>query len=241
MNGRAVVFDACLNVRDLGGVPARRATTRAREFVRADSLCRLSDAGRDAVVSYGVRTVIDLRGHGEVGKDPNPLRDDARVRYRHLPLQSAVTNALLQRVETGEIADRLIVDLSRPNVGRVFRAIAAAAPGAVLFHCYAGKDRTGIVAALLLALAGVPRDAIVEDYMLSDEPLRRFHEEWLAEAHPLDHDRVRALITCRPERPAALLAHIEERYGGIDRYLAAAGVSDDEIARVRARLVASDA
>jgi protein-tyrosine phosphatase len=238
---RALAFDACLNVRDLGGIATPVAPIRARSVVRADSLCRLSDRGRDALVSYGVRTVIDLRGHEEIAKEPNPFAGAAAVRYLHLPLQSAVTIALMHRVETGEIADRLIVDLSRTHVVRVFRAIANATPGAVLFHCYAGKDRTGIVAALLLDLAGAPREAIVEDYMLSDPPLQRFHEKWLADAHPLDRDRVRSLIVCRPERPAALLAHLDERYGGVASYLAGGGMPPDEIDRLRARLLRSDA
>jgi protein-tyrosine phosphatase len=234
---RALAFDACLNVRDLGGIATPRGTTREKAVVRADSLCRLSPAGLAALVAYGVRTVVDLRGFDEVAKDPNPIGAHSAVRYRHLPLQSQVTIALMHRIETGELADRLIVDLSRANVGRVFRAIANAEPGAVLFHCYAGKDRTGIVAVLLLALAGASRDEIVDDYMRSDEPLRRFHEQWLAEAHPLDRERVRALIVCRPERPLALLAHLERRYGGVDGYLSSAGLAFDEIERLRERLL----
>ena len=241
MNGRWLSFDACLNVRDLGGIPTACGATRTKAVVRADSLCRLSDAGREAVVHYGVQTVIDLRGYEEIQKEPNPLATHPRVRYRHLPLQSEVTIALMHRVETGEIADRLIVDLSRAQVGRVFREMANARDGAVLFHCYAGKDRTGIVATLLLSLASAPREAIVDDYMLSDEPLRPFHEKWLADAHPLDRDRVRALIVCRPERPLALLEHVDRRYGGVASYLAGAGLEPDEIDRLRRRIAGGDA
>lgn len=239
MHRRALAFDACLNVRDLGGLSTRRGPTRARALIRADSLCRLSSRGQDALVAYGVRTVVDLRGHEEVGTDPNPFGEHPAVRYRHLPLQSEVTVALMQRVETGEIADRLIVDLSRANVGRVFRAMANADPGGIVFHCAAGKDRTGIVAVLLLELSGAHRDAIVDDYMLSDEPLRRFHEEWVEAASPLDRDRVRSLIVCRPERPLALLAHVDERYGGVERYLSGAGVASDEVAALRGRMFTS--
>src|ERR671932_2707905 len=128
MRSRLLAFDACLNVRDLGGIAtASGAATRERALVRADSLCRLSDAGRDALVAYGVRTIVDLRGHEEIAKEPNPFATHDAVRYRHAPLQSEVTIALMHRVETGEIADRLIVDLSRAHVARVFRAVAKAA------------------------------------------------------------------------------------------------------------------
>ena len=213
-------------------------TTRPRGIVRADSLSRLSGAGVQALVDFGIRTVIDLRRQSEIEDDPNPLRLHHGITYRHLPLQSDVTDALMPRVETGEIADRLTVDLSRRNVARIFKTIASALGGGVLFHCAAGKDRTGIVAALLLALVGASPEVIVADYVLSDEALRRFHEQWLADAHPLDRDRVYSLIVCRPERPVALLDHMSRRYGGVESYLIGSGVEQDEIARVRGRLVA---
>jgi protein-tyrosine phosphatase len=241
MSARALAFDACLNVRDLGGIVVPGGTTRPGAVVRADSLCRLSAEGRDALVRFGIRTVVDLRRRSEIEVDPNPFRTHEAITYHHLPLESAVAFALMPRVETGELADQLIVDLSRRNVARVFQTMANAPEGGIIFHCAAGKDRTGIVAALLLSLVGATVDAIVEDYVLSDVGLGRFHAQWLADAHPLDRDRVRGLIVCRPERPAALLEHVARRYGGVERYLLGAGVEPTEIERLRARLLAERA
>jgi len=119
------------------------------------------------------------------------------------------------------------------------RAVASAPAGAVVVHCFVGKDRTGLVSALLLRLAGVPEDAVVEDYALSGPVVGPLVDDWIAAAGD-EHERAfRSRVSAAPrEGLSRVLSKLRERWGGEEEYLRASGVSDDDIARLRARLVA---
>jgi len=125
----------------------------------------------------------------------------------------------------------LMVDGFPDRIARAISAIANAPEGGVLVHCYAGKDRTGIVVALLLALVGVPKETIVDDYTVSADYLRPLWEE----------QRRLAIPTVPPGSPpeamAEMLEHLGQAHGGAEAYLRTAGVTDEEIARLRERLV----
>jgi len=201
--GRRLHWRGFLNARDLGGLPLRpRGETRFGVLIRSDLPGGVEELGVQALVDYGVRTVIDLRSPRELVDRPNPLRD--LPDYRHLPL-------LLDR-DLDSIADiRDIAGTYRWNVDNrgeaivgILRSMAEAPPGGILFHCFAGKDRTGVIAALLLAVAGVDRDSIIEDYVLSEGTVP-------VQFRPL------------PEMMADLLDHLDRRHGGVPAYLAAAG------------------
>jgi protein-tyrosine phosphatase len=240
----ALAWADCYNVRDLGGLPigsdGRR--TRGSSFVRADTLGRLTAEGRQALVDYGVRTIVDLRRDDEIANDPNPfslestVADEHAVRYIHQPMVSDETEAALSGLGDGRAIYRGIVELRREEIGQLVRTVAAAEPP-VLFHCQAGKDRTGILAAILLELAGVPRDVIADDYALSNENLRPVQEAWVEEA-PDDEERARraAAIAGDRERIIDTLEHIDRTFGGVEPYLLGAGVSRVQIGEVRARL-----
>ena len=240
----ALPWADCYNVRDLGGLPVgldgRR--TRASAFVRADTLGRLTAEGRQALIDYGVRTIVDLRRDDEITSDPNPfslestVADEHAVRYIHQPMVSDETEAVLSGLGDGRAMYRAIVELRRDEIGRLVQTVAeAAAP--VLFHCQAGKDRTGILAAILLELAGVPREVIADDYALSNENLRPVHEAWVEEA-PDDEERAKraAAIVGDRERIIDTLEHIDRTFGGIEPYLLGAGVPEVQIGEIRARL-----
>jgi len=146
------------------------------------------------------------------------------------------TEAVLTGLGDGRAMYRAIVELRRDEIGRLVQTVAEAeAP--VLFHCQAGKDRTGILAAILLELAGVPREVIADDYALSNENLRPVHEAWVEEA-PDDEERAKraAAIVGDRERIIDTLEHIDRTFGGIERYLLGAGVPEVQIGEIRARL-----
>ncbi len=131
-----------------------------------------------------------------------------------------------------------MLDAFRQRVGAVVQAVAAAPEGGVLIHCFAGKDRTGIVTALLLALAGVPRATIAADYVLSDSYLQPLYAELLAAVEDRSERERRAReYQSLPESILAVLDHLDARYGGVAAYLRGAGVSDDQMERIRRRLV----
>ena len=136
---------------------------------------------------------------------------------------------------------RAVLDHFRARVGAVVRAVAEAPEGGVLVHCFAGKDRTGIVAALALALAGVPRETIAADYALSDSYLQPLYDELLAVVDdPAERERRALQYRSPPESILAVLDHLDARYGGVAAYLRAAGVTNEQLERIRVRLVEGD-
>jgi len=246
---RDLVWDGCLNVRDLGGLAtADGGETRFGAVVRADSVHQLSDDGWQALVDHGIRTVIDLRGDNERADDPPA---ELPVEVVHLPFLGggeADLDALGEEVDAAAAAapdvstatrDVYLIFLERfrANVAAVVRAVANAPAGGIVIHCAGGKDRTGLVSALLLHLAGVDDEDIAADYALSEERLRPRHERWLAAAES-EEERERLLRITRT--PAAsmtgVVAELARRHGSVESYLRGAGVTNEELDLVRARL-----
>lgn len=239
---RHLHFPELLNARDLGGLPTRDGRiTRWRSFVRTDGLHELNEAGLAAIYEYGVRTVIDLRMPHELQEWPNPLQADSRVRFLNVSLLGSQGDEVFERNKHlpphAEWA-MVVLEESKENFRRVFAGIADAPEGGVLFHCYAGKDRTGLVADLLLDLAGVHDAEIVDDYDLSNERLRVRVEKSTSQIDD-EEARRRAVDawTVKRDTAEAVLAHVRTRYGGAAGYLQAVGLSDAEVEAVRCRLL----
>jgi protein tyrosine/serine phosphatase len=241
---RRLAWDACYNVRDLGGYPTEDGgRTRWRAILRADNLCRLTPVGCDALAAHGVRTIIDLRNAFELKLGPHPFGGapaDGRPSYRHLPFEDetdGVTQEMMKAAETVPALYGVMLDRFQPRVAAIVEAIAVAPEGAVLIHCHAGKDRTGLVSALLLAVAGVQNQIIAEDYALSDVYLEPLYAEWWASVDdPTERERVVRRWSRPVENMLGALAGLEERHGGARAYLRAGGVSDESINRIRVRL-----
>ena len=240
MTARALAWDGCLNVRDLGGLEtADGRRVRRGALVRSDQLCRLNDDGRGALVAHGVRTVIDLRTPAETIKDPDPVWDEHGVDYLHIPQQDEeLWRELDGFARTRAERDSGAIDRRAENIAAMARAVANAAPGGVLIHCLAGKDRTGIAVAMLLGLVGVSDADIAADYALSEASL--VSEKAAALAAAADDDarvRIERGYDSRPETMLATLAHLRARHGGPEAYLRRAGLTTTEVERIRARLL----
>ena len=237
---RALAWDACLNVRDLGGLTtADGRRVRRGALVRSDQLCRLSDGGRAALLAHGVRTVIDLRTPAEVERDPDPIWHEHGVDYLLIPQQSEQLWREMDPVaRTRTERDSLVIDRRAEQIAAMARAVANAVPGGVLIHCLAGKDRTGIAVAMLLSLAGVSEADIAEDYSLTVPNLAAELEAALAAA-PDDEARARLVRSydASVETMLATLAHLRTQHGGARVYLTRAGLSEADIERIRARLL----
>ena len=245
---RRVTFEGLQNFRDLGGYrTSDGGHTVWGQIYRADALHKLTAADLIAFERLGVRVVYDLRGDKERATHPNPFeaiqlavvgqQDDGEGR--------AVDPGVYRGTSDGE---RLLRDLylgmlehSGPLLGQLLTGLARSDHRPAVFHCHAGKDRTGIVAALILLVAGVSRDDILDDYELT----RRYRT--------LDHqqDSFANLLEMgmSPEAAAGVLAAprwameaaidaIDVQYGGIDAYLSGpAGVARSSIAELRRALV----
>ena len=248
MRDRAIVWDGCVNVRDLGGLPTEDGgQTRAGQVIRADNVGALTDVGWRTVVRHGITRIVDLRWPEEAAEDPP--RDvvievvPVSVLGERLDEDDGYLQKLNAHLDTVEdVADHYVwsyVEFLEGNRDRFGAALAAIAdaPGPVVIHCMGGKDRTGLVAALLLRLAGVSLDVIGSDYALSGPNLAGTLRAWLAEAPT---DVVRRRREKLSQTPAGamrrVLETIEERYGSVEQYVQAGGLSAAEVQRLRSRL-----
>jgi protein-tyrosine phosphatase len=231
-----LIFPALLNARDLGGYPTvDGGHTRWRSLLRSDDLAQLTPVGVQALADFGVKTVVDLRWAEEIALNPSPIGAQApQIRYVHSSLLASTPAQWRELSKSCEKEQWKCVVLEQvPSQLRdTLKVLAAAPAGPLLFHCVAGKDRTGIIAALMLTLADVKPEAIASDYaestqMLGDAYLKRYKD-----ADPQD---VLENVRCPEEGVHNMLAYLKGE-GGIREYLGKIGLNELEIARLRARL-----
>ena len=228
---RPDLFTACLrrldisgsaNMRDLGGYAAKGgAATRWRTFIRSDWLRDITGNGISDLLGMGLTTVIDLRSADEVARYPNAIAPADGVECRNVPLLSEA--AIDKSIGEAPFKDLYILfaEKGKKKIGKVF-TIMAGSPGACLFHCHAGKDRTGIIAALLLLLAGVSETDAVADYQVSGT----YYKDRLNVY--TDDDA----YDSKPDTILHFINHINKKYGGAEAYLREAGVTAGETALI---------
>ena len=204
-------------------------------LIRSDHLGLLNASGREALQAYGVATVLDLRSAGEIARAPSPFAGGVGATYVHRPL---IDDSNMNNIgDSKDMLERyLFIIETRPEAfAEVFTTLAHA-PAPVLFHCFAGKDRTGLVAAMLLALAGVSPDDIAADYGETDVQLAKQYEIWINEATPEKRESFRNELRCPPERILGVLEHLDRKWGGVAGYLEASGVSTSALDGAAAKL-----
>jgi protein-tyrosine phosphatase len=231
----AAMFPALLNARDLGGHPTiDGGVTRRRSLLRADDLAQLSPAGLQALIGYGVQTVLDLRWPEEAASSPSPVPQLAGVRYVSVSLLADTPHewGALGGWCAKEQWNCMVLERLQPRLRDALVAIAAAPPGPLLFHCVAGKDRTGLIAALMLALADVIPSAIAADYAASAENLRDAYLRRYADSDP---SAIIEAVRCPEDTVYNMLEYLD-RAGGIHAYLRRIGLEAEQIAGLRARL-----
>jgi protein-tyrosine phosphatase len=236
----AVPLEGASNLRDLGGWPVAGGRRVRRGLIyRSATLANLTDADQAMVASLGIRTVCDLRGVNEAALRPSRLPPSAeRV---HLPIEPSVGASLrdlmLREESTGEDVVSLLRRAYIDYLARfldVYRGLFALLlePGrqAVLFHCSAGKDRTGVGAALVLTALGATRETVVADYRATDRIWRRDHS--LPEGTPAG--LANALLSTHPELLEETLERALAAHGGVDGLLRdGLGLDDARLAALR--------
>ncbi len=238
-------LDGAYNVRELGGyATSDDRTTRWGRFVRADALHRVSRAGRARLVEYGVGTVIDLRTTRETVDQPSLFASSSEVEYLHLNLGGDTDPAGHPPPDynPGPLAVSYGVLLDRRSdvVREVLATMARPSGKAVLFNCLGGTDRTGIIAALVLGLAGVRHELIAADYSLSAKGL---FDTFAAEGRPPWMAPEQLTIDWANENLALsktmlfMLRAIDDRHGGVEEYALGIGVTDAEIDNIKTRFV----
>jgi protein tyrosine/serine phosphatase len=239
ISDRHLSWDRCYNVRDLGGQAAGdgRSTTWGA-LVRADTLDHLTSRGWEALVAHGVGTIVDLRSTGERRSRPVP----AGIEERHVPLLEAADFAALDGVATMQELYLAMLERRSAAFVEAVTALADAPDGGIVVHCFAGKDRTGLVVALGLLLAGVSVEAVADDYADSDDRVRPLLAEWVSTA-PTPGERARRLRESRARREtmAHTLELLTARFGGAESYLLGAGAGAGVLDSLRRRLLAPPA
>ena len=239
---RMLDWEGGLNARDLGGYATRDGRqTRWGAVVRSAALGSLTEAGRAALADYGVRSIVDLRLPDELEREPNPFAEpgDHGIAYTNV---SFIDPAAAPPEEVSTLAEDYLrmLDRYRGGVAEAMAAVARTPEGGVLVHCAAGKDRTGLISALLLGLVGVPDETVADDYALTAELLADREREWLEHGPGDRAEREAVLARFAPTAEVMLevLAGLKRRYGGVEQYLLEAGVSRDDLERLRDRLLA---
>lgn len=240
-HGGHIVVDGTSNFRDLAWpLRADGAPAGPRRVFRSANLDRLSPEGRRRIAGLDIGVVIDLRGVAEAAAVPE-LDGTTRV---HLPIEPTVLAELREHLAAGTLSvdaavavmestyRRYVVDHAEALAGVLHRVLGAQ-ERAVLIHCAAGKDRTGVAAALILMTVGVPPDAIMEDYLLSN----RFFRPATAGAPDIPPEVREAIIKVRPSFLDAAVAAMIEGWGDPDGYLEKAlGIGPRERAAMRAAI-----
>ncbi len=213
---------------------------RWRILYRSDSLHALSAADvarfRDEL---GITEIVDLRSTSELENEGRGLLETEPIGFHHLPLFNGRSmSAKHDAVMSLSLGERYIgmMDGAREPIARVIDALARAKGGAV-YHCAAGKDRTGVISAVLLGVLGVPDDLIVADYVLSSENIDAIIERVMSmrgygdtlKAMPAD------TMHAKPETMEEVVADVASRYGSMSGYLQKSGVSEATLERLRAK------
>lgn len=229
------------NVRDLGGYARLGGgTTQWNRILRGEALHLLRDESVALLAQRGLSLVIDLRGPHETTVTPHPFRDHSEVAYRNVVLFDALAPIAMSTTPFNmgqRYCDAL--DQCGPQLAEVMRAIVTAPPGVVLFHCTAGKDRTGIVAALLLLAAGVDRHDVVDDYALTaaaEDLIGQLRQRALAAGGDPEH--VERVLASDAATMQMMLDHLDRVHGGIDTYLKQIELSATETQQLIDRLCA---
>ena len=229
-----LTWPECRNVRDLGGLPTiAGGAIRPGALIRSDNLDRLTPVGIAAVRAAGVSRIVDVRTAWECEHFPSPFRDDPI--WRNTPLSDPD--------DAGDPDLDMVVQYTS-QLDRYPRRIAAAVgeiakspPGAVVVACHAGKDRTGVIVALVLSLAGVAPDVIAADYAtVGDSTMDIRTVIGVTAADPL-------LPELEPPVAATMLAmldHLSTRYGGTAEYLAAGGLTPSQATALITRITKHD-
>ncbi|WP_370591132.1 tyrosine-protein phosphatase [Saccharopolyspora montiporae] len=234
----ADVLGGLVNFRDLGGLPMRGGTFTAPGVLYRSDAPHVGDRAPQDAPEWPPAAVVDLRDEVELDGAPHPMADVAEV--HQVPLLEDVRPGDSDRPDDHELTVLYqgIVDHAAKKLVEVFRIVLNAG-GPVLIHCAAGKDRTGVSAALLLSLVEVRRDAVVADYVRTDGNMFRVLQrlQVLSPELPpgVDVDSVRELMSTPAEAIERVLGRFAAHPGGAADWLRGHGVTDEELQRWRER------
>jgi protein-tyrosine phosphatase len=231
MNDRRIELEGAHNFRDLGGYATPHGVTVRRRLFRSDALSRLTDQDVAKLLDLGLSTVVDLRTSRELEASPGVFATHERVRYHHNPVATLGPTGLAphERLLAFDFVAHNI-DMARHSsttFAVLFHLLADPENCPMVFHCTGGRDRTGVATALILMAAGVSREDIIEDYLISNEYLVPLMQRMSAAyaSNGIDPAPIMANLHLRESYLAGLLDVLDEEFGGIGGYLSSICVS----------------
>ena len=242
---RHLSIEGTQNIRDLGGYPTKDGCqTRWGRFLRSDGLHSVTATGQAQLLAMGLRTIVDLRRSSELTTAPSVFSGSKDLAYHHLDMIGEGTLEEVQPLSDG--VDRIAhtycqwLENRQEAVCRILGTLAGSNALPALYNCAAGKDRTGVISALLLSVADVTDEVIADDYALSARfLLDRHHRELNAAGKPnpeyTEQDYRRDYVP--PEAMCRVLRHVHEQYGGAASYMHHVGLENDQIELLRAGLL----
>lgn len=231
---RILKLKKMVNTRDLGGYETQSgAYTRSHKYVRASSPSNATENDLKVLKEYGVKAVIDLRSDFERGKLPNPFEKDEDIDFYTVnlfdsPDAAVVPSEIKQYKDMGGVYIYML-EACKERFKEIFEIFLKYPYECVLFHCSAGKDRTGVISALLLDLAGCHEYDIVKDYSESYENNKEINEQLAA---MMDDEEAKQYLKSSPRYMMELLDYLREHYGSSQEYLVEIGIKIEEIEQI---------
>ena len=238
---RIIALEGAVNFRDLGGYPAAPGTrTRWRTFFRADGLGELTETDLDVVRDLGIRTVIDLRSGDELERSRFDV-DAHPVAFFHFPFIEELPDAEEFQRRPGLLGTQYLdmVTGAGPQILGALEVLAQPEALPAVFHCTAGKDRTGVLSAIVLSLLGVDEPTVVADYALSGVAMRALRAK-LVRKYPEGRDTIENMdevFSADPAQMEQLLDYVRAEHGSVEAYVDGLGGGPDLAARLAASLL----
>ncbi|MBR1383609.1 MAG: tyrosine-protein phosphatase [Ruminococcus sp.] len=221
------LLSSTLNTRELGGYICGSGITKAGRILRSDRICKPSDGDIAYLKALGITTVIDLRTDEDASADPCGLTAEKGFYYRHFPIEEGG----YVPASADEVVPSYLAIAAEPNMAGVFRTIANA-PAGVIFNCWAGKDRTGVTAAIILMLCGVSDKDITENYMLT----KPYSEELWEMIRQYRSEEEMKIIIPDERFIKGFIEGFRAKYGSAEDYLSEIGLKKTEIRAIRDKL-----
>ena len=238
---RLIALEGAVNFRDLGGYPAGEAKrTRWRTLFRADGLGELTEADLEVLRALGIRTVIDLRTGDELERGRFDVEAHP-VAFHHFPFIEQLPDAEEFERRPGLLGTQYLEMIAGAGPQILGALETLARPGSLpaVFHCNAGKDRTGVLSAVVLSLLGVDEPTVVTDYALSGEAMLRLRAK-LVRKYPESRDTIENMgevFSADPAQMEQLLDHVRAQYGSVEAYVSSLGSEPDLVEHLRDSLL----
>ena len=230
---RMLQVESMTNIRDLGGYETQSGYyTKSHKFIRSTNPSKLTDEEKEYLYNYGIRLQIDLRSDFEIEQQPSSLIGYKDIEYIRIDLMKTKNLNVLPK-EIANYKDLAgfyiyMLEANKEQFKELFEVFYDHPYDAIMFNCSAGKDRTGVIAALLLDLAGCHDYDIVKDYSESYENNLKI----ISELERLVDDANRAFLESAPQMMMKFLDYLREHYGSAKEYLVSCGLEEEKIIEI---------